>query len=618
MKKQTQWLCLLLFSFPIFAFGQTTKDTQVHLRERIAEVIREKLKISPQQLLELQRATIQQSIHQKQHANTSPAVQLRDGEVQISTDEKAESEVHAAINPTDSANIIVSAMRNDPENFTAPLEFPVFYTHNFGASWQQSSFTGTPTGQNAILAGGGDPIIVFDSNGKAYLSWLTLSINLTDFSGQIALRLATSTNGGQSWVEAAQPIDFGTITNIITFDADKFVDKEWMAVDRTNLATKDNIYIAYVVINTNPEGYRVVVRKKSPTLNNFGAAVPVSNANFSLAQFASIDVDAQGVVHVLFMATADDNSFALYHTKSTDGGTTFSAENKISDIRVDGMLEVGNHNIVGIDTARMYPCPHLRADLSSGYLFATWTANGISTSVTSGKDIYFSSSGDGGITWSPATVLNDDGNPDTHQFYSSMAVSNNGKVVVSWYDRRDDAQNLETNYYMTVSNDAGETWLPNVKVSTQPSNFSAIGQSNGNFGIGEYTQVVTTNHVAIPIWADGRTNNGDIDLYAAFLNLDGSVSVKDISHINSGLQVETLQPNPTKDNITLSFSLIQAAKVKIAIYSTDGKLMTTAMDKNFQAGKQQASISVSTLPQGNYVCRLQSPIGDKAVSFSKF
>jgi hypothetical protein len=44
--------------------------------------------------------------------------------------------------------------------------------------------------------------------------------------------------------------------------------------------------------------------------------------------------------------------------------------------------------------------------------------------------------------------------------------------------------------------------------------------AGNNFGIGEYHQLVATDHTALAFWADGRTNDEDLNIYMAKVNLN--------------------------------------------------------------------------------------------------
>ncbi|MBN1447599.1 MAG: T9SS type A sorting domain-containing protein, partial [Bacteroidetes bacterium] len=48
----------------------------------------------------------------------------------------------------------------------------------------------------------------------------------------------------------------------------------------------------------------------------------------------------------------------------------------------------------------------------------------------------------------------------------------------------------------------------------------------GRFGIGDYDKALSTSFYAIPIWSDGRSNNGDMNVYAAFVPIDHVIPVE--------------------------------------------------------------------------------------------
>ncbi len=93
-------------------------------------------------------------------------------------------------------------------------------------------------------------------------------------------------------------------------------------------------------------------------------------------------------------------------------------------------------SITGILAQRMYPCPHIAIDNGfgphAGTMYAVWTANGITSKLSRGLDIYYSRSDDNGATWSPAVVLNNNNDETpTRQFYPSISVSPQGFVAVT-------------------------------------------------------------------------------------------------------------------------------------------------------------------------------------------
>ncbi|MBS4053224.1 MAG: exo-alpha-sialidase [Thermaerobacter sp.] len=104
-------------------------------------------------------------------------------------------------------------------------------------------------------------------------------------------------------------------------------------------------------------------------------------------------------------------------------------------------------------------------------------------------EIYHMRSLDGGLTWSPATRLTDA--PGGSQ-RPSVAISGE-HVVVAWFDYR----HGESEVYFKESLDAGQSWEPEVRLTTSPgpSILPTIATFDGRV------------HV---LWSDGRDGNAEI------------------------------------------------------------------------------------------------------------
>lgn len=608
----------------------TSLSGQKFNRELLNEISREQLKERAKFLPELyEDGQVYRPGTQK--APYAP-IQLRENEEDfpITESEDPESEVHAAINPKDEKNIIASAIQWSSSGLLPSLKLPIYYTKDFGETWGVSEFDiseGLPF--LALIIGGGDPIIVFDKDGKAYFSWLTLVLDILD-GGKTTMKLhwAVSEDGGATWKEVDAGIDEGQITGSF-LDPEtlggRFVDKQWMASD----ANTGKLYTAYVEIqgeNSDSIRYNILVKSKSLDESDFSTSTTVNPEAIVFAQFSSIDVDNSGKVHVTFAgATETDSTIHIFHSFSDDQGQTFSDPVSISQVHLPcfppGLSD--DCDIVGIDSSRMYPSPHVRVDKSggvyNGQVYSVWAGDGFSQKSTAGVDIFFSRSKDGGRTWSAPIILNNDGNPSTHQFHPSICVNDDGVLIIGWYDRREDTLNVQTKYYMTYSLDGGDTFVDDFPVSSAASDFSKIGTVNANFGIGEYTQIIATKEYAIPFWADGRSNDGNIEIYYAMVSLDPSTTtpVKSIKPLKPGLALEELYPNPAEETTRLTFELAQASSVKIRISNMEGKTVSNVIQQNLSAGKHYYNLKLFGLAQGAYVVHIDSELGQASKKFIK-
>ena len=608
----------ILFSSNLL-LGQGIEKGQVF--DFIKTSLKNKIKSDLDIIKELEALPVQAD--QGQLERLEQLIEFREGDKNLSNSEESESEIHAAINPTDTNNIIVASMRFTEGPLGGALSFPIYYTNDFGQSWDISPFDGVSDQLNSFVLGGGDPIIVFDNDGVAYLSWLTLTVDLS-FSFSITLHWAISNDSGATWERQETLIDNGTLEDLEDPNA-RFVDKEWMVADLSDSPNKNNVYVAYAEINLSDTTYNILVKSKAADASEFSDAVDITPEEIVFAQFSSIDVDDAGTVHVMFTgAKEDDTALSLYHTKSTDGGQSFSAPVTISNLHLPcfPLVESSPCDIVGIDSSRMYPCPHLRVDksggLHNGNLYAVWTSDGFDTQLSAGVDIYFSKSEDSGDSWSSPIILNNDSDAATHNFFPSIAVNDQGTLVTTWYDRREDSGNVLTKYYMTFSRDGGDTFEDDFPVSAESSDFSVIGQANGNFGVGEYTQVVATDYFAIPFWADGRTNDGNVEVYSAVIPLDENIttSIEELGTLSTAFSIKGPWPNPAEGEANIEVSLKEASALEVQLVDVDGKVLRSIQQSDLVAGSYPIRFDLGELPAGTYFIVAKTDFGFRSKKLS--
>ena len=513
------------------------------------------------------------------------------------------------MNPKDTSHLIIANIRYNPLDTIAPPLFPVYHSRDFGHTWTESPFTGEFPGDPTI--GGGDPVLAIDSEGNGHLVWLLVKINPNTFIGSIGIYYALSEDGGAFWDKKSIPVAKGRVYYDLTADRiialDEIVDKPWMVIDHTDGPYKDQLYVVYADFPVQPTpDARIMCRRKSRNEAQFSSSpVQVNTQDFGDVQFASADIGPDGVVHVCFWASFGGSSYSLYHAKSEDGGSSFLPETLISPVafpRPDFRTGFYEPLIQGVN--RLYPAPSLRVDKSNGpfrnRLYAVWNGYGVDQKVSEGFDIYFSYSDDGGESWILPRILNDDTSSDTHQFFPSLAVGKKGAVVVSWYDRRDDAANLQTRYYLSYSTNGGQNFSPQQAVNQAAADFSEIGLLNKGFGVGEYTQVLATSGYAIPFWADGRKNKGQIQIYTAQIPLKSTAtpSAERIQTVNGELSMEMLG-NP--DNPQMKITLKRPMEVGLNMYTVQGKKIKTWETKKYPAGSFTFEIPRQNLSSGIYL-----------------
>jgi hypothetical protein len=139
--------------------------------------------------------------------------------------------------------------------------------------------------------------------------------------------------------------------------------------------------------------------------------------------------------------------------------------------------------------------------------------------------ILLSHSDDGGRTWNTPRVVSD--GPDSssagpNELMPMVAVNRDGIVAVSWYDRRDNPDNLGYWPRLRASLDGGATWLESVRVSSEPNRLTAKDvHLNGGDTAGLAADADGRFHL---VWIDNRT--GVAQAWASAVEVKGSVRAR--------------------------------------------------------------------------------------------
>ena len=236
-------------------------------------------------------------------------------------------------------------------------------------------------------------------------------------------------------------------------------------------------------------------------------AVPVDGIQFypALDPFTNVVTGKDGTVYVTWEhcpgtgpnADCKNGKGYMLFSKSTDGGDTWTSPTVMTTVQTDCSCASGffpNTN-VGVSED-----PVIGVDKSSGpysgNLYVTmfnWTGTQLQVEVTRSTD--------GGNTWSaPVPVAPPS---DTHdQAFPWLSVSSTGLVGLSWLDRRNDQANVNYQAFAAISRDGGQTFQPNIQLTT--------GFSNPDIGnetyMGDYTGNTWVGPNFIAAWMD--SSNG--------------------------------------------------------------------------------------------------------------
>ena len=167
--------------------------------------------------------------------------------------------------------------------------------------------------------------------------------------------------------------------------------------------------------------------------------------------------DGSGNLYVAHISTdydwANGPESGLYVHKSTDGGISWNAPVTIAyDGKPSGSPDP---NYRFNDRCQMTCDVHPTSPYYNNLYIVEIKDRGWNNPLLQ-SDIYFSSSTDGGATWSPQTILN--GSQSNMANMPVPAVASNGTIYVCWMDYNVQTGGTGT-LFLDVSSDGGVTWL---------------------------------------------------------------------------------------------------------------------------------------------------------------
>jgi hypothetical protein len=355
-----------------------------------------------------------------------------------------------------------------------------------GSTFQHKSLPAFPGGQNL-----GHPVVAFGPNGEIYYASLAMAGD-----GVSVISSCVSTDGTVSW----------TCTEASTLAGSRYdtQDEDWLAVDNSSSKYRGNVYVSWTDFSTYYGGSFILIARSLNGGLSFGGPQSLSALDGSqVVQDSSIAIGPNGEVFVSYLdGHFGGNGITL--TKSVDGGATFSTPKAaVLFTRIASTLTGGN----GV-RADSFPATAVDGRGTYHLVYAAVSPG----QAVDRSDIFYVRSTDGGITFSVPVRLNDDATA-TSQWSPSIAVTEDGRIAVKWWDRRNDPSNDSlTDVYMTVSADGGATFGRNVRVTDHNWVFgpSALGSYHG-----DYDGLAGDSGNFHLSWSDER--GSDPDVYYAYL-----------------------------------------------------------------------------------------------------
>lgn len=394
------------------------------------------------------------------------------------------------------ANDIVVAYNSSADFWSGGSYSGYAYSLNGGKTFTEVAgglpLLSAPNGDTVWPAG--DPSLAADGQGNVFYSSIAEDFN----NGDSYATVFESNDGGQTF----NPFE------LITAASGNVLDKPLTTVD-TNPASpyRGNVYTAVTSFSSGVISPIYVCTMPAKT------CVPIVQEAASGAMPA---VDANGNLYVAWEqfttgggATPID---ALYFSKSTDGGQTFSAPSQITNVSpiedpgtsdficnrpaLKGGIRVNDFPSIAIDTGAK--------SKNKGAIYVVWNdqRNG-------DPDIFIAKSTDGGTSWSNPLTVNKNG-AHTDQFFPWVTVLPSGKLGVTYYDRSRDQNNWYVDFDLAVSINGGTTWTQSFLTQRPFPVVVNVDPFVATCYMADYNQIGNNGLNLLMAWGDNSNGNPDV------------------------------------------------------------------------------------------------------------
>ena len=121
-------------------------------------------------------------------------------------------------------------------------------------------------------------------------------------------------------------------------------------------------------------------------------------------------------------------------------------------------------------------------------------------------DVWLWSLAKGSDDWEAGRRVNDTPERDkTWQYLPQLAVAPNGRLDVTYYDRRSDPENVMNHVSLQSSFDEGDSFISSLRLSSEPfSSKVGFGSKNDLPTLGSRLALVSTDDRALAVWTDTR------------------------------------------------------------------------------------------------------------------
>jgi hypothetical protein len=417
-------------------------------------------------------------------------IRLGDDPAALPTNLRAQAEPHIVRSPTDPDFLVATFQEGRYTNGSA-ANCGYSVSRDGGLTWTRALIPGLTASSGGPYPRVTDPVAAIGLNGFAYLNTLAAGSNTT--VGDILIN--RSTDGGATF---GQPIVAYRAPSVNVFP-----DKNWIAVNTfPNTPTTGRIVITFTVFpapgQTGPTPIMRVYSDDHGLTWSPAAFIHDSSKNTQASQPVFLPDGRLAIVYWNFNTGGPGGDDFMELVVSNDGGNTFGAPMPIHPVNLYDQPQIRDGAFL----------PSASVDRVNGTIYVAYQGlvNGI-------PRILFARSGNAGASWSSPIIVSDNP-PGTGVFNAAIGNSYDGQTLsVVYYTTRDNpGSNTLVDVYLAQSFNNGETWQPNIRLTSVSTDATLSPLTPGGHMLGDYIAVAESsnpNVPAVPVWVDSRTGNPD-------------------------------------------------------------------------------------------------------------
>ena len=445
-----------------------------------------------------------------------------------------------------------------------------------GYNWN-STYTIPNVYPNFTMA---DPSIAISKFGDAYLCYIEYKGQGTTDSGVVIVR--KSTNGGATWGNA-------NIVRSITETSDLAIDRPWIAIDNNQASPNyECIYVTSMPPKwaTLPQNLHLKYSTNQGT--NWSSDIIVSAAGYPAfhGSMGVVAVSLDGTLNIAYTSLQGlTPKFAL--AKTSNKGASFQRNYITNHYSLEDTLYQTSYSLTA-------------EPQNQGVLNFAYTAK-----IYSDPDIFVVRTQDGGANWTNPYRVNSDPLNNGKGQDMVWSVYNSYVYALAWRDRRNGVAGSSSPFevYYAMSNDGGQTFLPNMKASSVASPFNTMGVSGNDF-LGLF---IDASYIRI-CWSDFRLGGINWDIFYDQGLLPKVVNIS--TEIPDGYKLYQNYPNPFNPGTRIRFSIMSSSNglgeelVILKVFNLKGQLISTLINEKLAPGTYETDFTADNLASGVYYYQL--------------